>query len=128
MSLKYLYTVTYLDGSEYQQNPEDKSVSDEKRSCFFDIDQDKVALFTLKGDGHEYSVNLVDGVFSVDGVPFQMHEEELYGFRLIFWRNHTHSFNVGAEKSEETSHETVYRMGWQCTVDGTNHQRVMQIK
>lgn len=123
--LKYLFTVTYKDGSTYEQNSEDRSITEpEKRSCFFDVHQDDVATFTLKGDGHSYTVDLRDGHFEVDGVPFAMHEEKLSNFRLVFFRHHTHGFN---QAYEELSHEIVYRMGWQCTVDGENYQKVMQI-
>ena len=57
----------------------------------------------------------------------RMHEEEVVGFEIIFFRQHTHSFHVGKEKNEETSHDIVYRMGWKKTGDQT-YQRVMQIK
>ena len=137
--LKYLFTAVYSDGTSYTQNVEDRSISEpDKRSCFYDIDQDRLVKFILApspedecGDGHVYSVDLVDGHFEVDGVPFKMHEEtNLHGFRVIFWRNHTHNFLVGADPAvtpEEVKHTTVYRLGWQCTVDDVNHQRVMEI-
>lgn len=127
--LKYLFTAEYDDGSTYEQNAEDVSVKEpEKRSCFFDIDQERVVRFTLKGEGHTYTVDLTDGHFEVNGVPFKMHEEDhLDDYRLIFWRRHRHSFNVGAEKNEELSHETVYRVGWQATFKGEKREQVMQI-
>lgn len=137
--LKYLFTAVYSDGTSYTQNVEDRSISAPgERSCFYDIDQDRLVKFILApspedecGDGHVYSVDLVDGHFEVDGVPFKMHEEaNLLGFRLIFWRNHTHDFLVGKDpdaEPEEVNHRIVYRLGWQCTVDDVNHQRVMEI-
>lgn len=124
--MKYLFTVKYKDGSFYHQNAEDRSATEpDKRSCFFDVKQDEVATFTLEGEGHTYSVNLIDGHFEVNGVPFAMHEEALSGFRLIFFRQHTHNFIAGS--GEEIKHDIVYRLGWQCTVNGENVQRVMQI-
>jgi len=126
--LKYLFTVAYKDGSTYKQNPEDRSATEpEKRSCFFDVRQDDVARFELNGEGHGYAVDMTDGHFEIDGVPFRMHEEELSGFRLIFFRQHTHQFSVGAESNKELSHDIVYRIGWQCTVGGKNYQQVMHI-
>lgn len=141
--LKYLFTANYKDGRVYQQNVEDKSFNEpEKRSCFYDIAQDidKLASFVLKGDGHEYAVDLTDGHFELDGIPFFMHEGyikeignkkilvPLKDFRLIFFRQHTRSYEVALYKNEqkETAHQIVYRMGWQCTVDGKNYQEVMQ--
>ena len=92
---------------------------------FFDVRQDDVARFTLTGDGHSYAVDLTDGHFEVDGVPFKMHEEPLKDFRLIFFRKHTHNFNL---EYKELSHDVVYRMGWQTTNEkGENVQRVMEI-
>lgn len=136
--LKYLFQATYKDGSTYTQNPEDVSVSDPLKSCFFDIKQDELRSFFVFNDDHTYSVNLEDGHFEVDGVPFFMHEDRsLTDFRLIFWRQHTHDFLVGREKEEQTRHEIVYRMGWQCTafrkcrccskMHNVNFQQVLEI-
>jgi hypothetical protein len=124
MPLKYLFTAEYKDGSTYEQNAEDVSLTDEKRSSFFDIKQDELVRFTLKGDGHEYAVDLRDGGFSIDGVSFAMHEEALADFRLVFFRAHTHHYQMDRT---ELSHDIVYRLGWQCTVNGENYQRIMQI-
>lgn len=140
--LKYLFTAVYKDGSVYQQNAEDRSVKEpDKRSCYYDLDQDQLDYFVLKGEGHEYGVDLRDGHFEIDGVQFVMHEGHqrklpngrtvivpLSDFRLIFFRQHTHNFIVGQNVQKEVSHEIVYRIGWQCTVDGKNYQQVMQIK
>lgn len=141
--LKYLFTATYKDGRVYQQNAEDKSlIEPEKRSCFFDIAQDidKLASFVLKGDGHEYGVSLIDGHFEIDEIPFFMHEGHikdvgekkilmpLKDFRLIFFRQHTRSYKVAlyANEQKEIDHKIIYRMGWQCTIDGKNYQEIMQ--
>jgi|SRR5665213_344168 len=124
--LKYLFTAVYKDGTTYVQTPDDRSVIEpDKRSCFFDVKQDDVETFTLTGDGHSYLVDLRDGHFEIDGVPFQMHEEHLSDFRLVFFRRHTHQYQQST--LSELSHEMVYRMGWQCTVDGENYQEIMQI-
>lgn len=132
--LKYLFTAIYSDGSVYEQNPEDRSIKDpEKRSCFYDLDHSKLVAFILKGDGHEYGVDLRDGHFEIDGVAFKMHEDNtLSGFKLVFFRQHTHSFNQrldGMSQPVELSHQIVYRMGWQATTpQGKNYQQVMQIE
>jgi nitrite reductase/ring-hydroxylating ferredoxin subunit len=124
--LKYLFTATYRDGSELVQTPEDRSTKEpETRSAYFDIDHERLATFSLQGDGHTYLVDLRDGHFEVDGVPFWMHDEELAGFRLVFFRRHKHSFNQ--RTGEELSHDVVYRVGWQCTVGGKNYQQVLQV-
>ena len=97
IELDYLFTVLYKDGNTYQQTPEDVSVSDPLKSCFFDIKQDEVKTFTLKGNGHTYLVSLEDGHFEIDGVSFKNHDEVLTNFRLIFFRRHRHNFNVQYE-------------------------------
>lgn len=132
IKLKYLFTATYKDGRIYQQNAEDVSVTEpEKRSCFFDIANhiEKLSFFTLKGEGHEYSVDLIDGHFEADGVKKIIHTEEfLKDFRLIYYRQHKHTFEVGQKSQKETSHTMVYHMGWQCTIGGKNYQKIIEIK
>jgi len=123
MPLKYLFIAEYKDGV-FKQTPEDVSVKDPKRSCFFDVDHDKLVRFHLVGD-HKFTVDLRDGHFEVNGVSFFMHEEPLKDFRLIYFRKHTHHFNI---QYEEKAHEIVYRMGWQTTNEkGENVQRVLEI-
>ena len=127
--LKYLFEVTYKDGSIYKQNEEDKPVIKEIGSSFSDVIQENVKTFTLIGEGNRYMVNLEDGHFEVNGIPFLMHEENdlLKDFRLVFWRRHTHSFN--RTMAEETSHIIVYRLGWQANDrKGNNIQQIMQIE
>ena len=124
--LKYLFRVTYLDGSTYHQNPEDRSVTEpDKRSCFFDVKQDEVATFTLEGDGKRYLVDLRDGHFESDGEITYPDEQgaELGPRRLIFYRQHTHSTSA-----EGNGHTVVYFMGWQATdTKGKNQQHIIAL-
>jgi len=139
--LKYLFTAVYKDGTTYQQTQEDKSIFHEHGSCYTDHKQDELIAFALTGDGHEYLVDLRDGHFEIDMVPFSMHKPHieknedgsqtaypLKDFRLIFFRNHTHNINVGKDSNEELSHEVSYSFGWQATEHGKNYQQVMEIK
>ena len=124
MPLKYLWTVIYKDGSVMGQSSNDLSRTDSSRSAFFDIQQDRVKCFILKGVKHTYSVDLIDGHFEVNGVPFRFHERlvKLTNIRLIFFRRHTHTF-IG----DDSEHIT-YRFGWQANdPTGANVQRVMEI-
>lgn len=143
-ALKYLFTATYKDGRVFEQALDDKSITEpETRSSFYDIanDVDKLSSFVLRGEGHEYGVDLNDGHFEIDGIPFFMHEGHvkeypggkkvlvpLTDFKLVFFRQHTRSYEVALYKDEqqEVSHDVVFRMGWQCTVDGKNYQEIMQ--
>lgn len=120
----YLFTVIYDDGTAYYQNAADVSIQDPARSCFYDVDLARVARFSIQGPEHRYAVDLADGHFEVDGAPFRFHEGALSGFRLIFFRRHTHHFIAG----REVGHSLVYRLGWQATdADGRNVQRVMEV-
>lgn len=127
--LKYLFIAEYSDGATYIQTQEDKSIVEpEKRSAFFDVDHDRLVKFSLIGQGmdnpHTYSVDLRDGHFEVDGVPFYFHEEDLLNFKLIFFRRHTHTKN---QSSGHETHAIAYKIGWQCLVNGKNYQQTMLI-
>lgn len=127
--LKYLFIVEYKDGSIYEQNINDISVTDNKRSCFFDVKQDNVNKFHLIGEKNFFAVDLSDGHFEVNNVSFFMHDQglSLKDFRLIFYRQHEHSFNMGSK--QELSHEINYCIGWQTNDEnGNNIKRIMEIK
>ncbi len=132
--LKYLFRATYKDGRVYQQNAEDLSITEpEKRSCFFDIanDIDKLAFFSLAGEGHVYGVDLIDGHFEEDGFKKKIHTEDfLKDFRLIYYRQHKHTFetNINTGQQKETGHTMVYHIGWQCTIDGVNYKKIIEIR
>ena len=124
-TMKYLFEVEYKDGTFFKQNAEDVSLTDPKRSAFFDIKQNEVKRFTLAG-GNTFSVDLTDGHFEVNGVPFRVHSGDLKDFRLIYWRQHTHTFGM---KLNEQSHEIAFCIGWQTNDEkGQKVQRGIKIK
>lgn len=126
--LKYLFTVLYKDGTKYQQNEQDVSLTDEKRSCFFDVNQDEVIEFMLSDGKKDFIVDIEDGSFYVNDIKFFMHDqgEGLKDFRLIFYRQHEHDFNVGS--MQETDHRIKYCIGWQTNdANGNNIKRIMEV-
>lgn len=126
--LKYLFAVLYRDGSVYEQNAEDVSLTDKKRSCFFDVKQDEVKVFELTDGTNYFSVDLDDGHFEVNGIPFYLHDKAmpLTKKRLIFFRQHTHQFNTD---KVESSHEVMYRFGWQANDEkGKNVQHIIEVE
>lgn len=134
MPLKYLFTATFADGSTIEQTAEDKSaIEPEKRSQFYDVmqrsEQTPLIAFVLKGEGHEYGVDLRDGHFEIDGTPFRFHEDlETHSFKIVFWRNHTHDFLVSRTEDKEIRHVVVYRIGWEAMNSlGRKVKEVMQI-
>lgn len=132
MELKYLFTVTYKDGSIFEQPQDDHSELDSKRSAFYDVLQNEkdIELFTIRYGEDEWGVNLITGTFSHNGIEFVSKSEDLVSetppeFRLVFYRTHTHNFN---QEDKELSHIVTYFIGWQCTIDGKNYQQVIGVK
>ena len=135
MVLKYLFSVEYKDGSRFNQNKEDISSQDEKRSAFFDVCQEEVVRFNLHGGGFlvkdKFTVDLTDGHFEVMGVPFFMHDRALplKDFKLIFHRKHTHQFNMAGDKPKELSHEIDFCIGWKAVDEGDiEHERILEVR
>jgi hypothetical protein len=120
MELKYLFRARFSDGTKIQQTPEDQSTIDPRRSAYFDVLRriDDVVSFSLENSEAWYSVSLEDGRFSAQGViieaqPCGKPEMPAGGkFKLIYFRDHTHTFVMGGENS----HEVAYRFGWEYTV------------
>ena len=121
--LKYLFFVEYQDGTTFQQNAEDVSMTDPKRSAFFDIKQENVRRFSLEGDGQKYTVDLLDGHFEVNGASFMLHDYVLllHDMRLVFFRQHDHTWPT-------KEHRIVYCLGWQANDEnGKKNQRLIRI-
>lgn len=125
--LKYLFAVSYKDGTTFAQNEEDISTIDPKRSAFYDVKQDEVKTFTLDdGVGNGATVDLETGFLAA----FQRNKSTM-GFtedigpkpyKLIFWRQHTHNFNIGLD---ELSHEVKYILGY-SDADGKEHTIIVE--
>lgn len=135
MTHAYLFTCRFTDGSTIQQTIEDLSAKDDTRSAFYDVVQrmDEVETFTIINRDaprtHTYMVDLRDGHFEVDGVPFEVSSEELPGeaeFRLIYFHRHQHHVIQGQTM---TGNEDVvrYHIGWQTTIDGKNFQSMISV-
>lgn len=109
--LKYKFIAQYDDETIFEQNDEDVSIKDSLRSAFSDVDQERLTGFALQGEGHLYVVDLLDGRFEIDGVPFYLSDAPIKNRRLIFFRRHTHQFNL--EDGSEEGHTISYHLGWQ---------------
>jgi hypothetical protein len=123
---KYLFVAQYKDGEQYEQGAGDQSLQDETKNAFYDILYSPIKpladliKFSLIGEGHSYTVDLTDGHFEIDGVPFFQHDEKhLVDFRLIFFRRHFHHATLGGE---EIGHDIEYHLGWQTTFLSKNYQ------
>jgi len=89
-NLKYLYRATYNDGTVYDQNVDDISVSDKTKSCYNDLKLDQLHYFTLSNGMHSYTLDLVDGGFSVNGSDkIYMNETPIHNIKLMHFRRVT---------------------------------------
>ena len=129
--LKYLFRVTYKDNTTFEQTQEDISSKDPQKSAYFDIDQDNIWYFELvdQETGDTFFVDLPTGAFGHNDRAFFMHdrtgeEGNLKDFRLIYFRRVTKDFNINMQ---EVGQHIAYHMGWQCTIDGKNYKRIMEL-
>lgn len=117
--LKYLFTVTYQDGTGFRQTLEDVSESIPGGSAYSDVRIDEVKYFSIYEPLREvYTVDLERGCFIVgDGTLFYVGDEGPKPYKLIFWRQHRHDFSVGLD---EISHTVKYIIGY-SDADGKEH-------
>lgn len=132
MDLKYLFSVWYIDGFEFNQTPEDKSLKHKGKSCYtdaleFEKEHGKMIAFALENEDRFIAVDLLSGIFNVDGKDVILGRDtpENGEFRPIFFREHHHKFNA---QMEEQDHTVTYYLGWQTTIDGKNYQEMMGVK
>jgi hypothetical protein len=128
--LKYLFAAQFNDGAMMYQTHDDVSELDKTKSKFYDVLQKEkevpLIAFALQGEGNQYTVDLRDGHFEINGVPFFLHEDPAENIRLVFFRRHTHDFNAD---SEEENHTVEYYIGWQGNkpVTGENVKHLINI-
>ena len=130
---KYLFEAHFKDGTRIQQTQEDLSATEPSKSAFYDVAQrmDEVEIFGLFSDETNdiCVVDLRDGHFEVNGVPFHVGTTEFLPdtkFRLIYFRKVKRHFHVGS--MEQVGHEITFNIGWQTTVDGKNFQETIEVK
>lgn len=138
-----LFYANYADGTQIAQNQEDIGTV-EGRNCFFDVlEKEKetpLISFVLANGTHSFGVDLVDGHFEVNGVPFFMHdlkrtEADLKNFRIIYFRNVEQITNVTVDPDTgEPLDGTVlavkvgYTIGWQANDEtGKNIQKYIKV-
>ena len=142
--LKYKFIAVFTDGSVYEQNKNDVSSLDTKRSCFYDVlhSGKEIKEFILTGGIKEYKVNLLDGHFEINGNKFWLESKKLptnvLKRELIFYRQH----NVTAKAVFEVNNRKIwdllgikdevdkvfYYIGWQTVIKGKNYQEKIYIE
>jgi hypothetical protein len=130
--LKYRFIAHFTDGTTFEQNPDDVSLLDPKRSSFYDLQQELSAKtlhsFTIFNDEHTYAVDLLDGHFEIDGLAIWASPKDLPAipdrFELIYYRQHTHAF--GLDGVEQT-HDIRFCFGWKCNLSGRSYQQTIGV-
>ena len=107
--LKYLFTAVHKDGIIVKQTQDDVS-STMTGSAFSDVHIKEVSSFTLVGDGNEYTIDLLTGVFSHNGNVIASEESEVIDKELIYFRRNFYSLSTAAGSN---NHMIEYHFGWQ---------------
>lgn len=128
MALSYLFDCRFSDGSILKQTQEDSSRSIAGKNAFYDVITrlSEVERFSLIGNGKTYTVDLTDGHFECNEVPFVISTdlpEGPHDYRLIYFHRHRHMTSSGAPNSESVS----FHLGWQTTINGKNFQQIIAI-
>lgn len=125
--LKYLFVAVYNDNTHYQQSSEDVSKKNPKKSSFFDVDKDKLVKFFIASETTAVCVDLIDGHFEINNVPFRLHSDldEFKDFKLVYFRDVRRHFK--ANSLEPIGIDVIYQIGWECEKDGVKHKRVIEV-
>lgn len=139
--LKYRFVAEYVDGTILQQNAEDVSAVDPKRSAYFDVDHSRLRAFALLGKEHNFLVDLQDGHFEVDKVVFSVHDakDAVPPFKLVFFRRHQNSIKMDYrveqngdtlwQRTYDPTHRVSFRLGWEAqTPSGDPVHRILEIE
>ena len=128
----YKFTAIYEDGTVIEQNDTDTSEIEEGKSRFYDVlkkgEDTKLLSFVIHNDDIQVGVDLVDGHFEMNGVPFFQHRPDLEpynDFRVIYYRTVRHVLSQEGQILE--SYILGYAVGWQTTHEGKNVQRIVMV-
>lgn len=133
MALKYTFVAVFDDGTSFSQTEEDVSMYEEGRTATTDLFKyhmqlKRVAVFFLKGNGHEYIVDLRDGHFQIDDQVFFLGPEpppspDVAPLELIYFRQvQERRFYSTKDFSEVAARQRAerYCFGWKALVKDKN--------
>jgi len=91
--LNYLFVAEFDDGTFIEQTPEDQSHTRDGKSALYDVQSKtgliRFSLVSVNDNPNVFTVDLRDGLFELNGVPFGVHEQYFIPtspLRLIYWR------------------------------------------
>lgn len=131
--LKYLFTAFFKDGTQFVQNPEDKSETIPGKSAYTDLCAlgiENLKAFEIFDGSTRLGVNLETGFFNLNGREFAAHDhgEPLTNFRLIYFRDRWEHQHTNKERGTWYTNEIYFMVGWQANLpNGENIQRVITI-
>jgi hypothetical protein len=110
------FIAKFQDGTEYHQNPQDISVTNPSRNCFFDVLEQERAnnhpiQFELINEKGSYSVDLVNGHFKINGTPILLTSKPVSNLKLVYYKTRCVGFGVGFNVINDEVES--YTLGWQ---------------
>lgn len=131
----FSYTATFEDGTQIVHDKEgsDASTQFPTGTVFTDVlekeKESKLVSFVLHNDETSVGVDLQDGHFEINGIPFFQHRPDLLSykdFRVIYVR--TVQRTISQVTGEEVDSGILsYTVGWQTTHNGENIQKTIII-
>lgn len=129
------FVATYADGRQVFQTPEDVSQHTPGKNAFFDVlnCEEQPVSFVIRNEEHSFGVDLRDGHFECNGVPFFQHRPEhkkYRDFKLVYWRITDQLMEINTETQERTpigARVAGYVIGWECQHDGERVERTFNV-
>lgn len=115
--LSYLFVAEFEDGTTITQTPEDKSELEDNRSAFYDVLQrkDQLNRFHLTDGNTWFTVDMRDGLFEINGVPFAAHNQFMdvsqYELNLVYFRE-TRRYYGHIPEGFPQQHVNRFFIGW----------------
>lgn len=126
------FVATFADGSQIVQTADDAGTV-EGRNCYYDVLQRQkevpLVCFVLAAENYPaFGVDLRDGHFEVNGVPFFQHTQQLKDFQLVYFRNVSQHRTISRNGGTIDTVEVGYDLGWTTeNAEGEAFERVMRI-
>lgn len=109
----------------------DNDIFKDKPELLEEMESNKNALhsFVIHSDSQSLGVDLRDGHFELNGIPFFQHRSDIDNykdFRIMYFRTVVREINATNGESVD-AYIKGYTVGWQVTHNGENVQRIVSI-